>query len=157
MSSVFLSHNSLDKPTARAIYDILKSKGISVYLDERDPNLQVAVSTNDHNGIVQSIESGIAECSNVLVLISPNSQKSWWVPYEIGYGRSLNKDLAYMAIKDVNHIPSFLQISKRILDKIDLQHWINKILFDKENLFIKEAKSIQVPDLPNVRINIDYV
>ena len=52
----------------------------------------------------------------MLCIVSEKTKHSWWVPYEIGFGKSSNKDIASLLLKDFNldGIPSYLYISEII-------------------------------------------
>jgi hypothetical protein len=75
MSSVFLSHNSTDKPLARKLAQDLVLRGVRVWLDEAE--LVVGDS------LLQKIASAIEEMDYLAVLLSPASVSSAWVYKEL--------------------------------------------------------------------------
>lgn len=49
----------------------------------------------------------------MLCIVSEN-EKSWWVPYEIGYGKRAENSVSTLLLKDVSDIPSYLTIGNLI-------------------------------------------
>lgn len=80
---VFISHSSLDAWIARVIVEKIEALGAECWLDEKD------LAGGDV--IVEDIILGIDACNEAIVLISPNSVKSQWVPFEIGGVRAQHK------------------------------------------------------------------
>ncbi|HEX2097199.1 MAG TPA: toll/interleukin-1 receptor domain-containing protein [Solirubrobacterales bacterium] len=82
---VFVSHSSTDKWVARQIAGQLEERGIETFLDEKD--IETGASIGD------SIQANLAECDELLMVLSPASLKSSWVLVEIGGAKALNKRL----------------------------------------------------------------
>jgi TIR domain len=80
---VFISHSSLDAWIARVMKEKIEKIGGSCWLDEKD--------LEGGNIIGDDIINGINACDEAVVLISPNSVKSQWVPFEIGAVRAQYK------------------------------------------------------------------
>ena len=80
---VFISHSSLDAWIARVVVEKIEALGAECRLDEKD------LAGGDV--IVEDIIRGINTCDEAVILISPNSVKSKWVPFEIGGLRQLEK------------------------------------------------------------------
>lgn len=115
---VFLSHKSEDKKFVEAIGEYLMNAGIDIYLDKNDFELQSAVAEENAEMITECIQEGIAKSDYILCFVSKKTKDSWWVPYEIGYGKKANKEIASLIKSDVEYIPDFLQIEK-IIDSIE--------------------------------------
>lgn len=75
MSSIFLSHNHNDKPFVRRLAAMLKSEGITVWVDEAE----IGVGES----LLGKIETGIREAKFVGAIISNNSINSSWVKREL--------------------------------------------------------------------------
>jgi hypothetical protein len=73
--SIFISHNSLDKPFARKLSGDLESEGLRTWVDEAE------ILPGD--SIVQKIESGIEEMQYLGIVLSPRSVQSAWVRQEL--------------------------------------------------------------------------
>jgi hypothetical protein len=97
------------------------------YLDINDEELQRAVEINDALRITSSIEKGITNSSHIMCIVSEKTKNSWWVPYEVGYGKKSNKELSTLALKDVVGLPSFLEITHRIEGIVGLNKYLNSI------------------------------
>ncbi len=112
---IFLSHISVDKPAVQAIATYITSHGdIDIYLDAVDNNLQAAASSGDAAAITEFIERGLSNSTHVMCLVSANTVRSWWVPYELGFGKKSGKPLATLKLKDTVELPAYLQISEII-------------------------------------------
>ena len=90
---IFLSHISVDKKAAIGIGEyIIQNSNIDIYLDIYDIELQQAVIDGDNAAITRFIENGLNESSHVICVLSNNTKKSWWVPYEIGFSKQAKKE-----------------------------------------------------------------
>jgi hypothetical protein len=74
MYDVFLSHNRLQKPWVRTLYEFLTARGLSVFFDEES----IPPGTN----IVRGIEEGLEQSRHVVLVLSPSSVASKWVAME---------------------------------------------------------------------------
>jgi hypothetical protein len=108
---VFLSHKGEDKPAVRDIGEYLKNAGINIYLDVDDPGLQQAVARGDDVAITKFIDLGITNSTHLLAIVSEKTKTSWWVSYEVGFGKRNGNGLATLKLKDVTDLPSFLKIT----------------------------------------------
>ncbi|PLX68170.1 MAG: hypothetical protein C0603_08670 [Denitrovibrio sp.] len=80
MSSIFLSHNSKDKPWVRALAERLITDNVVVWLDEAEINIG--------DSLIDKISEGIREMKYVAAIISKNSVGSSWVQKEISIAMS---------------------------------------------------------------------
>lgn len=87
---VFISHRQADKPLAEAVAAVLDAQGVHYWFDRDDEDTRRAAELGMAGdlALVHSIERGIRHCSQMLGLLSAETRGSWWVPYEIGFGRS---------------------------------------------------------------------
>jgi len=74
MYDVFLSHNRVQKPWVRCLYQFLVKRGMSVFFDEES----IAPGAN----IVSEIEDALQNSRHVLLAVSPKSLESRWVAME---------------------------------------------------------------------------
>ena len=84
MSSIFLSHNSKDKPFVRELAGRLTSEGVVVWLDEAELNIG--------DSLIEKISDGIQKMEYVAAIISTNSIESRWVQKEISL--AMSKEIA---------------------------------------------------------------
>lgn len=125
---IFLSHRSTDKAAVRKIGEYIMSKGIDVYLDADDPNLQRADLANDHKAITAAIELGIANSTDLLAYLTANTATSPWVPYEVGFAKRNGNYLAAMKSKDLSRLPSYLEIVRQITGITSLNAYLRDVL-----------------------------
>ncbi len=99
---VFISHRTADDAIARAVYDRLtKTHGIKCYIDDLDRE------TNTKN-ITALIVGRVKQCTNLLVLVSKNTQGSWWVPFEVGVAREAPRVITSYTNLFQHELPEFL-------------------------------------------------
>ena len=101
---IFISYSSEDKADAEKLAKILKEVGVDYFLDIKDVNWG--------DNIHVSIDNALSECTDLVVIISPASLQSQWVPYEIGSASALKKRiLPYLTHPSLLHsLPSYLKI-----------------------------------------------
>lgn len=121
---IFISHKSEDIEAAKAIGDIITNHGIDIYLDINDYGLQSATENNEAKKIVEYIEKALSKSTHILVLVTNKTRQSWWVPYEVGYSKKGEKEIASILLKDVNDFPDFLKIEKTFRGLSDLENYI---------------------------------
>ena len=143
---VFLSHQQKDKDICRKIADYLMAADIDVYFDEDDEDLKVYRQTNRPQGVVDSIRKGINNSSHMLVVISPNTIHSSWVPWEIGYGYD-SIQLGVLTLKGIEDgsLPDYLKTSMIIRGTKSLNQYLaditNNIQLIMENTNIIKSHS----------------
>ena len=83
--------------------EFLKKRGFHIYLDKYDP---LITNTPDR---ARRIESQIKSSTDFLVLITENTQVSWWVPFEIGLSTAHDVRIASVLFEDTVRLPSFIK------------------------------------------------
>jgi len=118
---IFISHQQKDKEAAKKIADYLLAAGIDVYFDEYDKDLKIQNQGKNPKRVTQAICNGINNSSHMLVVVSPNTLLSTWVPFEIGYGFE-KTDLAVLCLKGIpkGGLPEYIRTAKIIRDIHDL-------------------------------------
>lgn len=124
---IFISHKSEDIKAARAVAEVIMSRGVDVYLDVNDSGLQSATRENDSQKIVDCIEDALSKSSHICVLITNKTKGSWWVPYEVGYAKNGKKSIASLLLKDVYDFPDFLEIERKLRGLSDLENYLKEI------------------------------
>lgn len=138
--TVFLSHKSEDKDYVEKIGLYLIHAGLNIYLDKYDSRLQSAVSIGDPNEVTSCIHKGVNSSDYILCITSSDTVKSWWVPYEIGYGRNANKKIATLVRSGTPYIPDYLKIEKILQSISDLNNFIYDIQ-NNSNISLNESNS----------------
>jgi hypothetical protein len=121
---VFLSHKSEDKTFVKTIGEYLTNSGLNIYLDENDVALQQATKSYDSKKITECIEKGISISTHMLCIVSDSTVKSWWVPYELGYGKKSKLKLTTLKRKGTEIIPDYLKVEEIIESKMEINQWI---------------------------------
>lgn len=124
---VFISHKDKDMDIAEEIAEYLMENDIDVYLDKNDSGLQKAVKENDSEAIVEQIQKALSVSTHILALISNQTQYSWWVPYEIGYAKKGEKQIASLLTENIAQIPDYLKIEYIIKNAGDLKLYTENI------------------------------
>ena len=109
---IFISYSSIDKKEAKKIATLLGKMKIDYFLDKKD------ISWGDN--IKEKIEDSILECTHLIVLISPASLKSQWVPYELGSANRLGIHILPYKVHPSIDLPDFLKsfLNKSTVDEI---------------------------------------
>lgn len=92
-SSTFLSYSSKDLALLPAVITILENHGASVYMDRKDPRMPEKTSKETAHILRDSID----KCKNFVMFVTPNSNDSIWVPWELGLADG-NKSESKVAI-----------------------------------------------------------
>lgn len=83
----FLSHSHLDQELAMGLKRKLASTGITLYIDWLD--LTMPARTNVETA--RKIQEAISSCDYFLYLVTANSSKSIWCPWELGYADGIKR------------------------------------------------------------------
>ena len=125
---IFLSHISVDKSAAMALANYITKNGdIDIYLDVNDGQLQQAAASGNASRITQFIEEGLSHSTHIMCLVSADTAKSWWVPYELGFAKRAGKNLSTFKLKGEISLPAYLQISQIILGTKSLNEYLAKL------------------------------
>jgi len=126
---IFLSHVSEDKEAVKAIGDYIMERGdIDIYLDINDQQLQTAVRNNDAVAITGFIEKGVRASTHVMCLYSETTVRSWWVPYELGYGKRSNAEVSSLKLKGDIELPAYLSVAEKLLGTESLNKYLEKVV-----------------------------
>ncbi|MCK9613619.1 MAG: toll/interleukin-1 receptor domain-containing protein [Bacteroidales bacterium] len=137
---IFISHQKDDKDDARAIAEYFQNAGIEVYFDEYDNDLRLQRENDKPNEVTMSICNGINNSSHMMVVVSPNTILSTWVPFEIGYGYD-KTELGAICLKGIpkGKLPEYIRTTKIIRDIYDLNIFIQQ-LSGKTKEFLLESR-----------------
>jgi len=124
---VFISHQQQDGNVAQIVYNELSQFGIQSYLDKFDNNL-----SSDSKALTEHLKDIMRKSTDILVVMSYNTAKSWWVPFEIGM--AANQDLPtvtylqdntklpeyldyWPCLKSIDDIPKYIQAHRQVLQE----------------------------------------
>lgn len=139
---IFISHQQRDKEAAKKIADYFINAGVDVYFDAYDSDLKYSHQSNNAKAVTDSIRKGINNSSHMLVLVSPNTLHSTWVPFEIGYG--FDKTALYaLCLKGIpkGGLPEYIRTATIVRDIYDVNIFIENISGIKKERLI-EVKMI---------------
>ncbi len=103
---VFISHRTADDEIAKAVYQRLRfHHNIECYIDDIDEELRRARGT----AVVTSlIVERLNACTNLLAIVTQNTQGSWWVPFEVGIARQAPRVITSFTNQRDSAMPEFL-------------------------------------------------
>lgn len=91
--TVFLSHSTQDHDYVVGVIQLLEKHGATTYVDDGDERLPKTPNQETANVLKQSI----ASCPRFIVIVSPNSFQSRWIPWELGLA-DISKGVARVAV-----------------------------------------------------------
>ena len=108
MPSVFLCHNSKDKPFVRKLAKRCASDGVQVWFDEAELNIG--------DSLIEKISGGIKNMEYVAVIISKNSIESCWVQKEISL--AMSKEIAGRRVTVLPILVNKCSLPEALADKV---------------------------------------
>lgn len=108
MSSIFLSHNSKDKPWVRELAKRLTADGVVVWLDEAELNIG--------DSLIERISKGIENMEYVAAVLSNNSISSVWVQKELSL--AMSKEIAGRKVTVLPLLVEKCQLPESLRDKL---------------------------------------
>jgi hypothetical protein len=127
---IFISYQREDEEYASEIADYIISNQIDVYIDLNDNDLRMHNQTDNPGAVTDSIRKGLNKSDYMLIIVSPSTFKSHWVPFEIGYafddkGEKM-KLLRHKGISK-NTLPSYLKVKGMINGVTSLNNFIRSV------------------------------
>ena len=118
---VFISHKQEDSLTARFVKSELLKYSVDAYLDLLDPEMG-----DDAKKLTEHLKKQMNKCSDLLVVMSTETQKSWWVPFEIGM--AAHKDLPTVTyLKEFVKIPGYLSFWPYLKDDSEIEVYARNV------------------------------
>ena len=132
---VFVSHKKEDAPKAREVAACIASYKLTAWLDELDPLVHP-----DAENLTEIIRERLDRSFSVMAVISPATNESWWVPFEIGIGYEKEKQLAtYCEAPRQTSLSEFLDGWPLVCDHDDLHAWCGQIIDYKISRLLLET------------------
>lgn len=134
--TIFIAHKTLDRIHALNAYNFLKERKIDSYLAELDKECPNQEDLTDY------LCKQISLRDHLLVLITPNSSSSWWIPFETGVATQADKRISSVIYDDTKLVtlPDFLKKWPIIRTGVDFEEYA-KLVEQTGPQLIKEAKS----------------
>lgn len=115
---VFISHKQEDAYIANNISMELKKCNVPFYLDVLDD------ITEDGKALTDHIKENLNSCTDIIVVMSPNTYKSQWVPFEVGMSAQRDMPTATFLEKNIK-LPDFLDYWPRLKTLSDIHKYID--------------------------------
>lgn len=115
---IFISHKKEDELTALNVVDTLKTAGVDAYLDLLDN-----IIANNGEKLTKHIREKLHECTDVIVILSTNTKKSWWVPFEIGMATEKDMPIANYLLSQET-LPDYLTYWPRLKNRDDVLKYV---------------------------------
>ncbi len=101
---VFISHRTADDELARRVALRLKSvHHITCYIDDIDQRLKVA----SQQKVTRILVDMVNKCTNLLAIITRNTEGSWWVPLEIGVAKQAQRVICSVTNQADSGLPGY--------------------------------------------------
>jgi hypothetical protein len=81
---LFISHKQADRALALRAAQWAQQAGFLYWLDVLDPALSLATKAENARAIAAAIEVALLNCSHLVAVMTNETKKSRWVPYEYG-------------------------------------------------------------------------
>src|SRR6266478_9842955 len=85
--TTFLAHSSKDDDLVPGAILILENHGTNVYADHKDPTITGSSLVE----IAAHLRKVIGECGKFVMLATPRSKESKWIPWELGLGDGIRQ------------------------------------------------------------------
>ena len=115
---IFISHKKEDEYTAFGIQQVLENMGIEAYLDILDDTI-----SDNGEKLTKHIRKKLRECSDVIVVLSDNTKRSWWVPFEIGMATEKDMPIANY-LTSYEKLPEYLEYWPRLKNQQDVKMYV---------------------------------
>ncbi len=115
---IFISHKKEDEVTALTVQKTLTNADVDAYLDVLDNSI-----ADNGEKLTKHIREKLRECTDVIVILSSNTKKSWWVPFEIGMATEKDMPIAnYLISHEV--LPEYLEYWPRLRNQQDVLKYV---------------------------------
>ena len=146
---VFISYQHEDELESEKIADYLLGAEADVYFDKYDKGLSELVKEGDPDKVTERLRAGISNSTHMICVVSPRTVKSFWVPFEVGYGYDDLK-LGILTLKGVSdsQLPDYMRTTKVIVRGVlSLNRFIADLLGREVSRLEEEG---------NIKAHIDY-
>ena len=120
-SDVFLSYQHKDQATALTLAQELSDWKWDVFIDVHDDSLFPG-----DNHIDEALVEAIGNAATMLIVVSDNTQVSWWVPWEIGVSTPSRKPRALYRPAANRPLPNYLEKLERLQSPLSARLWLSR-------------------------------
>ena len=119
VSEVFLSYRHSDKATAWELAHYLEQRGRRVFIDVHDHTLAPGQGDLD-----DALMTAIDNSNTMIIVVSDETQGSWWVPWEVGVSTPSGKPKALYKPRAYRTLPDYLAKLKRLWNSAEADSWV---------------------------------
>lgn len=130
---VFICYQRKDEAFANVVSNYIISKQLDVYFDLEDNDLKQINQSLNPSEVTNSIKKGLNKSDYMIVIVSPNTYKSPWVPFEVGFAYDEKGDkMKILRHKEIaeNSIPAYLEVKEVLNGTASLNHFLWSIRRD---------------------------
>lgn len=133
---VFISHQQSDSYAATRIHTRLNAHPkIIAYIDVLDPHL-----LRSGEAIAGYLRTKINDSTHLMAVVSTATERSWWVPFEIGIATQHGSAIATYAVTHIE-LPSYLRSWPYLRTESDLEQYIEVATREERRLSESLSKS----------------
>ena len=119
-SDVFLSYRHTDEATAWHLALYLNRRDIRVFIDVHDNTLAPGQGNLD-DALVTAIDNS----NTMVIVVSDDTQNSWWVPWEVGVSTPSGIPKALYRPQVYGTLPNYLKKLKRLWNPAEADSWVS--------------------------------
>ena len=119
VSDVFLSYRHTDEATAWHLARYLDLRDIRVFIDVHDNTLAPG-----HGDLDNALMTAIDNSNTMIIVVSDETQGSWWVPWEVGVSTPSGIPKALYMAQASLPLPDYLEKLKRLWNPAEADSWV---------------------------------
>ena len=116
---VFISHKNVDSEEALQLKRAFEQNRVHAYLDVADTHIAAG-----GKALTDYIKKQLNLCTDIIVLMTSSTEKSWWVPFEIGLAAQTNMPTATF-LRSNKPLPSYLSYWPRLKTVKDIAKYVS--------------------------------
>jgi len=127
---IFISYQRRDEEYASDVADYIISKQLDVYFDLEDNDLKQINQTANPVAVTNAIRKGLNKSDYMIVIVSPTTATSPWVPFEVGYAFDKKGDkMKILRHKGLSKssMPAYLKVKELLNGTASLNRFLNSI------------------------------
>ena len=127
---IFISYQRKDESYASEVANYITSKQLDVYFDLEDNDLKQSNESRNPSGVTNSIKQGLNQSNYMLVIVSPDTYRSLWVPFEVGYAYdNMGDKMKILRHKGIakTALPEYLKVKEMLNGFISLNRFLNVV------------------------------
>ena len=127
---IFISYQRQDEKYASEVAEYIISKQLDVYFDLEDNDLKQINQTVNPVAVTDAIKKGLNQSDYMIVIVSPTTATSPWVPFEVGYAYDKKGDkMKILRHKGIlkSTMPAYLRVKELLNGTVSLNRFLGSI------------------------------